>query len=346
MQCAPCDLNCFLLEIRKLIRDQSIEFFLWKQFHNLLDEKKQTIITAQNHFNGMYRSIMVEGFIDMNTEVNMITKDKTKGRKEEFLESVTITEYITENILSGDGTKLFKMAYPTIMGVKELIMDVHHFEEAKEWADVAHGELARVMNEASIRLVFEDITFAIEESFNDPWQPYHRNKFIATTPASNFRNKRARAATPSKNIILTNSYASAVTQVKPVVEDNITHQNEPTIKPPPPKVHREVIELFDTPIVRANSDVNEQKIEKNDKAKEIDMNAIQKQIAAETARIKDQLTYELGIQLEQKTSKASDVILKRFEKLENKLKEDEDKKETRVTKMERGIEYLVQMMNL
>jgi hypothetical protein len=28
------------------------------------------------------------------------------------------------------------------------------------------------------------------------------------------------------------------------------------------------------------------------------------------------------------------------------LKEDEEKKETRVTKMEKGIEYLVQMMNL
>jgi hypothetical protein len=130
------------------------------------------------------------------------------------------------------------------------------------------------MNETSIRLIFEDITFAIEESFNDPWQPYHRNKFIPTTPASNFRNKRARAATPSKSILITNSYASMVT--KGNTEKATYHRADPTIKPPPPKVHREIIEIFDTPSI--NMEVEQGPVEhkmstKNNHA-DIDMNMI------------------------------------------------------------------------
>jgi hypothetical protein len=147
-------------------------------------------------------------------------KDDT--REPHWLEKVTVSEYISKHIFSGDGTVLFKGVHPTINNTKEFCMPLHHFEEAKEWAEVGIGESCLNMNEVSINLVFVDPEDAILETYKDNWQPYYRSKEIPTTLSRSSRIKRARANTPARNTGRNDSTPSTGVSYAGAVKTNTT----------------------------------------------------------------------------------------------------------------------------
>jgi hypothetical protein len=154
MQSAPDDSNTLIIAMKELIKEKQIKFCTWRLYTGLSDEQKQTIIDSQNN---NYRSITLSGFADYDIEVPMVIYNgpKDEQREPHWLEKITVNEYISKHIISGDGTPLFTGVQPTINNTKEFCMPLHLYEEAKEWAEVGIGELCRNMNEVSTNIIFK-----------------------------------------------------------------------------------------------------------------------------------------------------------------------------------------------
>jgi hypothetical protein len=117
----------------------------------------------QNLFNNSYRSVLLRGFIDSDNNVPMIMWDDEETEREvtddmidteyqQDFDKLSVTEYLSTRIFSGDMTLLFENVYAPVDGIRETIVRKHHFTEALEFADKHHGELARFMNQATISL--------------------------------------------------------------------------------------------------------------------------------------------------------------------------------------------------
>jgi hypothetical protein len=363
MSCAPNDEPYFIYAMKRLISANYIVFLMWKQYTGLVADKKQTIIDAQNNFNNSYRSITLAGFADYDKEVPMhiYTGPPDSKREPHHLEAITVSEYIKQHIISGDGTPLFWSVHPTTpSGVREFVMELHHFEEAKEWAERGFGELARVMNEYAISLVFTDPENALQESFNDPWVPYHRNKHIPLTP-SRSRYKRARATTParaSRNEPETQSYtyASAISGNVSSITPNTAPKTP--IRKDPPRIMRtnsmvEVIEIPDTPIPNSYvsttlqnpppiGSINSSSINSN----HWDFDTIAQHIAKETEKIREQLSADLSKQLQEKTESTTNKIMEKFEKIELKMYEEKNEHQNDFQKMGADVAKILSMLHL
>jgi hypothetical protein len=313
MTCAPDNVNIFITEMKQLISRKLINFFMWQQYANLLDDQIQTIIDLQDSFTSSFRGLTISGFIDYDVEIPMqiYNGNPDPQRKPHFLENVSVNSYIKNHVISGDGTPLFFLVYPTINNTKELIMELHHMEEAREWAALATGELCRKMDENSINLVFEDPNAAAKEVFNEPWVPYYRNRNIPTTPSrSRSRSsKQARATTPAQTSRTTTTSTSSITSYASIVHGNpyITPDNKTLTRSDSASLssgshtrnpHIEVIEIPDTPKASTSMLLDPPMLitttlppnppNPSNVSSDISMDAIAKHIAAETAKIRNQ----------------------------------------------------------
>jgi hypothetical protein len=190
VSCKPNDLIIMENIMKNLVAAEKIHFHLWKFFHTMELDKKQTVILEQNKHNGDYRSHMLHGFIDEDEEICMIIEENSNNNKtKDKLSKTTVDDYL-RNIRAGDGTPLFEIVYPTTLGCKEFITPFHHNEEAKEFLEIGLGEIARDMNEASRAKVFADPDAAFNESLGAKWEPYYRAREIEST--NTYKNKRNR----------------------------------------------------------------------------------------------------------------------------------------------------------
>jgi hypothetical protein len=331
--CAPEDANLFINEMKLLITNNMVDFFMWKQFKSLLDDQKQTVIDSQYNYNANYRSLTLTGFIDHDKEIPMRIYD---GENDEthFLENITISDYIKNHIISGDGTPLFTGVHSTINGTKEFTVELHHFDEARDWVELGIGELCRPMNNYSIGLIFEDPAAAVFETYKDQWEPYFRNKNVPMTPSRYGRNKRARAITPAKSRPNpTPTYASVTVNKINTVTPNQTNKT-PTRVIPPPSILRNNDDTVNMVMEDSKNEINttigielsaNNRTEVNNgnngynKQQPMSMELITQHIAIETDKIRTQISADLKRQMEEQNNKTTATIMNKFDHMEARM---------------------------
>jgi hypothetical protein len=214
-RCRVVMINCDKDNIQKLkdnfqeLHDTDmLRFYPWKEFIGLPNNLKSVAIKRQNNFVNSFRSVLLRGFIDNNNNVPMIMIDEEDENEDitdllvdpEYqhgFDKLSVSDYLSNYIFSGDGTLLFEMVYPPIDGVRETVVRKHHFAEALEYADLVHGELGRFMNQTSISLVFENPGKALNDRHGKKWEQHTRlrdlseeyNKMVDSTPNYNKRSR-------------------------------------------------------------------------------------------------------------------------------------------------------------
>jgi hypothetical protein len=237
---------------KQLHKEDKLRFYPWKEYIALPMDLKEITIKKQNQFLSRYRSVLLPGFIDHADNVPMYMADdeeieeikellKNDNNKHKVptdyrvgFESLGISQYLKNCILSGDETPLFEMVYPPIDGTRETIVKNYHFAEALDFAEVFRGELARDMNMATISLVFDDPSRAIKECNEQPWEPHKRyvelkveyEKMVDTTPTHTKRNRTYTGNHNNKsNKSSYNSYANAAKNNQNKNNENDEHDS-------------------------------------------------------------------------------------------------------------------------
>jgi hypothetical protein len=175
-----CDKDNFdeLLDMfRTLNHENTIKFFPWKEFTSMNSVVRDIAFQKVFKFNKLFRSVKISGFKDNEDNIPMKYKIKQTGQIEndthtDPLETMVVSDYLS-SIMAGTKTKLFDHVYEPIGGIRDTLVHVDNYTEAKEFAIVALPELARNMNAASRSLVFADYK-SVENvmTTKKPWQPF------------------------------------------------------------------------------------------------------------------------------------------------------------------------------
>jgi hypothetical protein len=157
----------------------TIKFFAWKEFKSLNDIIRDTAFLRVFNFNRYYRSVTINGLKDNEDNILMKYRIKQSGqagsdKDPDPLETILVSDYIN-TIKAGNNTNLFAHVYEPIGGVRDTIVHIDNFTEAKEFALIALIELYLNMNTASRLLVFLDPkTVEYAMSTKPKWKPFTR----------------------------------------------------------------------------------------------------------------------------------------------------------------------------
>jgi hypothetical protein len=151
-----CDRENFeeLLDIFRTLHQQNTnKFFPWKEFTSMNSVVRDMAFQKVFKFNKLFRSVKISGFKDNEDNIPMKYKIKQTGQVEnqsptDPLETMVVSDYMS-TLLAGNKTKLFDHVYEPIGGIRDTLVHVDNFTEAKEFATVALADIARNMNAAS-----------------------------------------------------------------------------------------------------------------------------------------------------------------------------------------------------
>lgn len=171
--------------------NEFISYMSWEEYRNLAYLQKKKFIEDQRDFMKDNASLLIDGFIDHGNNVPMVYKEENDDLEGMIvdsntepthpLETVSVTTYLLNMIKTGKGNPIFEHVYPPIRGVREVLVRKQQIVEAASFIKSCHGELARKMNDKSIRMVFKNPESAIKAAEQDPWRPF---KFTSLIPES------------------------------------------------------------------------------------------------------------------------------------------------------------------
>jgi hypothetical protein len=162
-----------------LHKAKTIKFCSWKEFTSLNDVLFDMAVQKQYQFNKYFRNVPMSGFKDNEDNIPIHynrnqsnTSSVTEDETADPLEQILVSDYIG-SMAAGNGTLLFDHIYEPIKGVRDSIVHVDNYSEAKAYAAVVLVELARVMNDISKNLVIANLSEVETAVVNKPsWQPY------------------------------------------------------------------------------------------------------------------------------------------------------------------------------
>jgi hypothetical protein len=155
---------------------QVLNFFPWKEFTSLNDPLRDMAFQKAFDFNKNYRSVTLEGFRDNEDNIPMRYKVRQTGQVENAVTdpmgTMLVSDYLG-TLTAANGTQLFSHVYEPIAGVRDTLVHVDNYTEAKVFAKVALIKLGREMNSASRLMVFRDYQEVKEAMNNKPkWKPF------------------------------------------------------------------------------------------------------------------------------------------------------------------------------
>jgi hypothetical protein len=194
---------------RTMIKASTIggfRYFPYSAYTCLIPTRKLTVLNDLGHFHSAYRSISLSGFKDFHDDICMYTDDDTiQDPYIHRLATTTVSVYLQHHIKSADDHNLFSYIYPpSSTGIREALCTCANYNDAKSFAEVVTGELARVMDKRTIKRVFAHPLQAMKLSRMDPWQPFRRAQTIVETITTSARKasiqhkKRIRLSDPEK----------------------------------------------------------------------------------------------------------------------------------------------------
>jgi hypothetical protein len=191
IKCDDINKEGFLQTFEKLNDEKILSFFPMTDYTSgCSQEQKTTIIKRINTRMAHYRSILIGGFCDNDDNVPMVFNDENQNNN--ILTTTGVTEYLSKCIKNSNGDNLFHHVYPPQNGMREVVVKLINFSQAISFRKVAHGELARNMDAASIEKVFLDPIQADLDSVKDPWKPNGRVMNVIPTPTTNSNEYKAK----------------------------------------------------------------------------------------------------------------------------------------------------------
>jgi hypothetical protein len=187
------------------------------------NRKKITIYQENKKWNGIFQSVVVDGFWDNNDQVRMhqnkvIIEDEDIDQmvENDAKYSPTVSEYLRNVIHPILGQKMFDHVYPTILGKREFIILVDEYGDIENYLEVVTGELAREMTPVNRACEFLDLV-TVENVMDGPkWKPFHQKVDIVKTvqeyngKSKNF-NKWSRIYNANKHYYQHNTTVQATT---------------------------------------------------------------------------------------------------------------------------------------
>jgi hypothetical protein len=267
------DINAITEELKTAFNTPEFrQFYSWKEFNSLHNRQQTTVLQLNNKFTTEYRSLLIKGFkSNLSTDTmiwednipiklanddnehdpkNWMFEDNTddiimhdESMLDRFhlgnnLKTTTISTFIHKCFKSGDGTELFDLVYPPIMGTCEVLVRHHHIPEALDLFKTIHIELCRTMNHKAILLAYDDPDPLLQATTTtEIWQPYDIQSTITNAPGppqdKNYdqpRNKRTKLHPSTRKgtyADITSNYQNKYTQA-----DKPTYATQPAHAPP------------------------------------------------------------------------------------------------------------------
>jgi hypothetical protein len=160
-----------------LHEEKTLRFFAWKEFTSLNYMLRDVAFQKILNFNKHFRSVKLSGFRDNEDNIPMklkmtSTANTGKDDPKDPLEGMLVSDFIC-TILAGNKSKMFEHVYEPIGGVRDTLVHIDNYTEAKEFAKVALAEIARSMTHTTRRMVFRDVDeVEADMENNQKWKPY------------------------------------------------------------------------------------------------------------------------------------------------------------------------------
>jgi hypothetical protein len=160
------------------------KYFPFSAYTCLLPGQKLTDINELNMFCSAYRSVNLEGFKDYadDTCMRVIDPESQPDETTTLLATTTVSHYLRTYIYSATTAPLFVYVYPpSSTGVRKALCTSANYNDAKSFAEVMSGELARMMDKTSLKKVFLHPLAAIKLAKLERWKPFDRVTSIVET---------------------------------------------------------------------------------------------------------------------------------------------------------------------
>jgi hypothetical protein len=217
-------------------------YFPYSAYTCLIPTRKLTILNEMGRFHSAYRSVSLIGFKDYNDDICMYTQDDHATDVNQIqLANTTVAVYLQNYTKSANNENLFSYVYPTSStSVREVLCTSANYNDAKSFAEVVTGELARVMDKRTIRKVFVHPLQAVKLSRLEPWQPFRREGgVIVETLSTQLKSppqhkKRIRLSDPDQYPHDASTVATSIsTHTTPVpdspMSNSVVHYGTPTV---------------------------------------------------------------------------------------------------------------------
>jgi hypothetical protein len=187
-----------------------VSFFPWTCFMSCKPEQKSTVVKRINTRRANYRSLLISGFRDNDDNIPMKLSNSNDDDK---LTKIGVTEFLQTMVKTSGGEKLFHYVYPPYYGTREVIVTLQNFSQALSYTQIAHGELARNMDDEAIEEVFLNPENAKQEAVKKPWVSIDRVVNIVPTVknTNEYNPKRYRTDKNDNTTQKTRSSYSSIT---------------------------------------------------------------------------------------------------------------------------------------
>jgi hypothetical protein len=130
------------------------------------------------------------------------------------LANTSVTDILQQETKSLNGEQLFTCAYPPQFGIRECITPLKNYSEAISYIEVAHGELAQMMDDEAIERVFEKPTQAKLAMGTTKWTPNNKvlGIFPTYTPTTQGRSTKCNRQDKG-NIVIIRNYTQSYSAV-------------------------------------------------------------------------------------------------------------------------------------
>jgi hypothetical protein len=119
-------------------------------------------------WNYKIKSIVAEGFLDNNDNVQISTKNCNNQYK--LQSKISVSEYLREKMHLTNGVLMFDYVYQKVLGKNKFIVPTENFGDVTSYISVIIGELACDMKSTDIRSEFNRMAVAARSCLLPKWE--------------------------------------------------------------------------------------------------------------------------------------------------------------------------------
>jgi hypothetical protein len=160
-------------------------FVPWREWNAMISTKQLDLIQRQNKNITSSKSIILSGFKDnvfVKFNYSLIDTDemiyRDENEKENSAETkdhrnVTVEEFLYKHYKDCDGKRLFQYIYPVALGVREILVQHRHANEAIELCKEIKEDMFMYMSLEAAEEIFENVEDIKDKAINHSlWEPF------------------------------------------------------------------------------------------------------------------------------------------------------------------------------
>ena len=155
-----------------------VQYICASEYYSLNDQDKSKIVLTQLEFMNTTRSIFIEGYKTVLSELRIDAMKEESDDNEEEEEQENVATWIMQRE-SSNGEYMFTRIHEAVHGLVELYTTKENYKEAIDWARLATSEIAKELNDKSMEATFINVEDAENALATQPdWTPHTLAKRI------------------------------------------------------------------------------------------------------------------------------------------------------------------------